>query len=264
MNNIMTFSNSEFGDVRSLTIDNEPWFVAADVCRALEIGNSRMATDRLDDDEKDVSLIDTLGGPQNMVIINEPGLYTLILGSRKSGAKKFKRWITHDVIPAIRKTGSYSLATKRRDLSPTMQTLYLMLDEIAETQREVGKVKDTANLAIIKADNVQKDVDNIKTTIFTAIDSIKNSVNWRKEINRMNREIAAIRNVNYSDVWNGEYDELDARARCSVKSRLKNLIQRTGNIGKPKCCKLDVVERDPKLKEIFTIIVAENYARYCL
>ena len=86
--------------------DGEPWFVAADVCRALEI--DRTQTRRLDDDEKGVYLTQTPGGQQEMSIINEPGLYTLVLGSRKPQAKEFKRWITHEVIPSIRKHGVYA------------------------------------------------------------------------------------------------------------------------------------------------------------
>ena len=93
--------------VRVVLRDGDPWFVAADVCAALTIGNTAMALERLDDDEKGVSSIDTLGGMQQMAIVNEPGLYTLILGSRKPEAKRFKRWITHEVLPSIRKTGAY-------------------------------------------------------------------------------------------------------------------------------------------------------------
>lgn len=93
-------------------VNGEPWFVAADVCKALEIGNGRMATGRLDDDEKNtVSLTDGNRGNPNATIINEAGLYTLVLGSRKPEAKVFKRWITHDVIPSIRKHGAYMTET---------------------------------------------------------------------------------------------------------------------------------------------------------
>ncbi len=109
MNEIQVFNNVEFGDVRTVTQNGEPWFVAADVCKALEIGNSRMATDRLDTDEKGVISTDTLGGKQNVTIVNEPGLYALVLGSRKPEAKAFKRWITHEVIPSIRKHGMYAV-----------------------------------------------------------------------------------------------------------------------------------------------------------
>lgn len=106
-NNLQIFKNDQFGEIRTTMKDGEPWFVAVDVCRALEHSNSRMALERLDDDEKGVSSIYTLGGKQEMAVVNEPGLYTLVLGSRKPEAKAFKRWITHDVIPTIRKTGGY-------------------------------------------------------------------------------------------------------------------------------------------------------------
>ena len=107
MNEVKIFENEKFGEIRTVVINGEPWFVAADVCRALEISNSRDAVQRLDEDGKGVVLTDTRGGQQSMTAINEPGLYVLVLGSRKPEAKEFKRWITHDVIPTIRKTGGY-------------------------------------------------------------------------------------------------------------------------------------------------------------
>lgn len=105
MNEIQVFSNEKFGQVRTVMQDGEPWFVAADVCKALEIDRSQVR--RLDDDERGVCLIHTLGGDQDLTVVNEPGLYSLVLGSRKPEAKAFKRWITHEVIPTIRKTGGY-------------------------------------------------------------------------------------------------------------------------------------------------------------
>lgn len=105
---ITVFASEKFGQVRTVMKEGQPWFVAVDVCRALDVGNSRQAITRLDDDEKDVISTDTLGGRQEMSIINEPGLYSLVLGSRKPEAKAFKRWITHDVIPTIRKYGLYA------------------------------------------------------------------------------------------------------------------------------------------------------------
>lgn len=82
--------------------------MAKDVCEILEIKNSRQAVSKLDDDEKGVILNDTLGGPQDMAIVNEPGLYRLIMQSRKKEAREFQRWIAHDVLPQIRRTGQYS------------------------------------------------------------------------------------------------------------------------------------------------------------
>ncbi|MEA5013150.1 MAG: Bro-N domain-containing protein [Candidatus Limiplasma sp.] len=107
-NDIQVFQNEEFGEVRTLMREGEPWFVAADVCRVLDHSNSRMALERLDDDEKGVSSIYIPGGKQDMQVVNEFGLYSLVLGSRKPEARKFKRWITHDVLPSIRKYGMYA------------------------------------------------------------------------------------------------------------------------------------------------------------
>ena len=95
--------------VRVVQVTGEPWFVAADVCAVLGLGNVSMALERLDDDEKGVSSIDTLGGAQQMTVINESGLYSLVLGSRKPEAKPFKKWVTAEVLPSIRKTGVYAL-----------------------------------------------------------------------------------------------------------------------------------------------------------
>lgn len=108
--NLMTYS-FEGATVRTMKdAQGEPWFVAADVCAVLEIGNTSMALGRLDDDEKGISSTDTLGGTQQVATVNESGLYSLILGSRKPEAKRFKKWVTGDVLPSIRKTGSYGPA----------------------------------------------------------------------------------------------------------------------------------------------------------
>lgn len=107
MNDVKIFENPEFGQVRTTVISGEPWFVAADVCRALDLGNPTRALDRLDDDERTLISIKGASNGKPVNGVNEPGLYSLVLGSRKPEAKAFKRWITHDVIPAIRKTGGY-------------------------------------------------------------------------------------------------------------------------------------------------------------
>ncbi|MHB1154877.1 MAG: phage antirepressor [Eubacteriales bacterium] len=111
MNTIQIY-HYENCDIRTVNRNGEPWFVAADVCRVLEIGNPTMALERLDDDEMTLSSIEghsgQRGGAQMQNLVNEPGLYTLILGSRKPQAKAFRRWVTHEVIPSIRKRGIYA------------------------------------------------------------------------------------------------------------------------------------------------------------
>src|SRR5690554_5302881 len=91
-------------DVRTVRIDGQPWFVAADVATILDMGNVHSSLALLDDDEKGVHTVETLGGTQRVTVINEPGLYSLVLRSRKDEAKQFKRWITHVVLPEIRQT----------------------------------------------------------------------------------------------------------------------------------------------------------------
>ena len=140
VNEIRVFNSDQFGEVRTVTIDDEPWFVAADVCRALEIGNSRMATERLDDDEKGVSLIDTPGGQQELTVINGPGLYSLVLGSRKPEAKAFKRWITHEVIPAIRKHGVYAVDELLNDPDSFIAALQALKEEREKNKKLTGKI----------------------------------------------------------------------------------------------------------------------------
>ncbi|WP_419651589.1 phage antirepressor [Veillonella atypica] len=109
MTDLQIFNNDRFGQVRIVPVDGELMFVAKDVCDCLEITKYRDAISRLDSDERGSVKLDTPGGKQDIAAINEYGLYNLVLSSRKPEAKEFKRWITHDVIPAIRKTGSYSM-----------------------------------------------------------------------------------------------------------------------------------------------------------
>ena len=107
MNEIKIFTNEQFGQIRTINQNGEPWFVAADVCQILELSNPSVAISRLDDDERAKF---NLGRQGEGYAVNEPGLYSLVLGSRKAEAKAFKRWITHEVIPAIRNHGMYATA----------------------------------------------------------------------------------------------------------------------------------------------------------
>lgn len=113
MNNIQIFKNNEFGEVRTLVVEGEPWFVGKDVAESLGYAKARnaIATHVDGEDKKDAPIQGTLGGVQEMTIINESGLYSLIFGSKLESAKRFKRWVTSEVLPSIRKTGSYQKPT---------------------------------------------------------------------------------------------------------------------------------------------------------
>lgn len=110
MNELQIFQNDEFGQIRTLLIENEPWFVGKDVAWALGYSDPRsIVSKKVDDDDRGVAEMATPSGKQNMTIINESGLYSLILSSKLPSAKKFKRWVTSEVLPAIRKNGSYTV-----------------------------------------------------------------------------------------------------------------------------------------------------------
>lgn len=104
--------------VRALTRDGEPWFVGRDVCAVLDIADARASLNLLDEDERDsVPVADSLGREQSTIVINEPGLYSLILRSRKPEAKAFKRWVTHEVLPTIRRAGQFAVPLSRLELA---------------------------------------------------------------------------------------------------------------------------------------------------
>ena len=106
VNNLTVFDNEEFGEIRTVAIDNEPWFVGKDVAIALGYSEPRSAVSKkVDEEDRGVSKIATPSGTQEMTVINESGLYSLILSSKLPSAKKFKRWVTSEVLPTIRKNG---------------------------------------------------------------------------------------------------------------------------------------------------------------
>ena len=136
-NEVEVFTHKDFGQIRTIQLNGEPWFVANDVMRVLEVSNSKDAIRTLDDDEKSgVDIIDPHGRKQKTNCISEAGLYSIILRSRKPEAKAFKRWVTHEVIPSIRKHGAYLTPQKIEDalLNPDV-LINLALQLKAEKQK---------------------------------------------------------------------------------------------------------------------------------
>ena len=128
-------------DVRIITINDEPWFVGKDVADILGYSNSRKAlSDHVDDEDKGVTKSDTLGGNQNITIINESGLYSLILKSKKPEAKQFKRWVTSEVLPTIRKHGAYNVQPKIPTTQREMILLALAGNE--ETNQRIDAIEE--------------------------------------------------------------------------------------------------------------------------
>lgn len=139
-NEIQVFNNNDFGELRTIEKDGEIWFVAKDVCDALELTNPTMALGRLEDDERAKF---NLGRQGNANIVNEYGLYSLVLASRKPEARTFKRWVTHEVLPSIRKTGQYS--NLPQDYLSALKALVVSEEAKQKAEQELAIVQPKAN-----------------------------------------------------------------------------------------------------------------------
>lgn len=138
MTALAVFEYADKAQVRVLRDEKgDPWFVAADVCKVLELNDTSRAVSRLDDDEKGTTTIRTLGGNQDVLTVSEPGLYSLIGTSRKPEAKAFRRWVNHEVLPAIRRDGSYSLQPK---LSPA-KALLAQVQQLVDHEERIAALE---------------------------------------------------------------------------------------------------------------------------
>lgn len=241
MNQLQEFHNNNFGDVGVLKKEKEVWFVAKDICDALNLSDVSMSLQRLDEDEKLKQTLFVSGQNREIWLINEPGMYSLVLKSRKPEAKKFKRWITHKVIPEIRKTGQYISKPN------SVEDLIIMQ---AESVKELKQ----------KVDHQEKQIETIKGAV------IHTDEDWRNWVNQQINSIA-FRNKNYREIRKQSYDILENRARCRLDVRLSNLKDRLEQAGAKKSKikqvnKLDVIEEEPRLKEIYTMVVEKLVIKY--
>lgn len=142
MNDLQIFNNEEFGQIRTVTIDNEPWFVGKDVATALGYSNSRDAIlKHVHEDDKGVAKCDTPSGKQEMTVINESGLYALIFGSKLDSAKRFKHWVTSEVLPSIRKHGMYAVD----ELVNNPELLIKVATELKEEREKNKELENTVH-----------------------------------------------------------------------------------------------------------------------
>lgn len=149
---IQLFSNPQFGEIRAMRDEEgEPWFVAKDICNALGYTNNRKAiADHVEEEDKrdGVTIRDSIGRDQQATAINESGVYALVFGSKLEGAKAFKRWVTHDVLPAIRRTGGYMVA--REDETPDQimaRAVLIAQDTIERQKRQIAEMRPKALFA---------------------------------------------------------------------------------------------------------------------
>ncbi|WP_223837368.1 BRO-N domain-containing protein [Bacillus swezeyi] len=241
MNQLQKVFNYQDQQVRTVVKDGEPWFVAKDVCDVLGITDARKSVNLLDEDERNsVPVTDSLGRNQETLIINEPGLYSLILRSRKPEAKQFKRWVTHEVIPTIRKTGSYQMEQPKTQLEILQGTINQLVEQDKRMNQLEGQVNNISNIVSM------------------------NNVGWREKVNVILKRIA--KNWTgvepYRSVVNLSYERLEKRAGCKLEIRLNNRQERAISQGMSKSYvkkinKLDVIAEEKRLVEIYIQIVKE-------
>ena len=240
MNELQIFNSPEFGDIRTVELNGEPWFVGKDVATALGYKNPRQAmSTNVDEDDRGVHSVDTPSGEQEMTIINESGLYSLVLSSKLPSAKKFKRWVTSEVLPALRKNGAY---TDQRQLSPAEMFLaqaQLNVDMERRVQAVERKVSEAVNIFAVPA--VSKD-------------------HWQTEMNAAINRLCEGYGLSHQKTRGDMYAELEETVGCNLtarQSRLKERMKRGGATYKETqaVTKLAVIAQDAKLRAAFEGIV---------
>lgn len=162
-NNISIFNNDQFGEIRALMQNGEPWFIAKDICDALGFEKPADAVRGLDDDEKGTYIMRGTQGNPDKTIISEAGLYSLILRSRKPEAKMFKRWVTHEVLPQIRKTGGYiPVKPEDTDLDIMVKAAQIMQ---ATIERQKVQIAEAAPKVVTYDDFLVEADDNIPMAV---------------------------------------------------------------------------------------------------
>lgn len=159
MNAIQIFNNKEFGDLRIVLIDNEPWMIGKDVAEALGYTNPRKAiADHVDEEDKGVTKCDTLGGKQDLTVINESGVYALIFGSKLESAKRFKRWVTAEILPSLRKNGGYILnqdsMTQEQILAAALQVSKKIIEDRDRQIENMKQKEQFANAIMASKDSI--------------------------------------------------------------------------------------------------------------
>ena len=250
--------NYESSEVRTVQVNGEPWFVGKDVATVLGYSNTRDAIAR-HVDEEDKAGVGIHDGSQmrEVVVVNESGLYSLVLSSKLPNAKKFKRWVTSEVLPSIRKHGSYSVQSQFADLSPQLQVLIQM--ETRQKQIEARQVEQATALA-----GLEQKIQNTCEVI--ALDKTA----WRKDSEHLINKIARATGEGYGGirlVYEEIYRSIESRAGVSLNTRLTNKRNRMAGEGickskRDKLTRVDIIAEDKKLIEIYVAIVKELAVKY--
>lgn len=264
MNRLQIFVNPEFGEVRSVLLNGEPWFVGKDVADALGYKNNRQAiASNVGEEDRGVHSVDTPSGEQVMTIINESGLYSLIFGSKLARAKEFKRWVTSEVLPALRKTGAYSLPS-----APATS-----LDILAEQHKALGGVIQSLRdqeQRISAVETAAADVDRRLSEAVSVFSAPSFSPDlWQEQANRAINELVETRGLNHQQYRRQLYDRVDLVAGVDIQARQTRMRNRMKAAGATatrtkEVSKLSVIAADKKLRAVFDSILREEKAKACV
>ena len=232
------FNHPEFGNLRCIEIDGEPWFVGKDVATALGYKNPRQGiVTNVDETDKGVHSVDTPSGTQQMTIINESGLYSLILSSKLESAKRFKRWVTSEVLPALRKTGSYTISQGQNGQSKPMSREYLLATAFLESQKVIEEnTREIARLSV-ECDNLNDQVSQDQEVI----DAMTKDITPAEKRAVLNRLMTYKHGAVAGSRWSILYREFEEKYHFNLDIRMRNYNKNPDN---KKCkSKVDYVDR---------------------
>lgn len=272
MNELKIFENEKFGKIRTIIIDGEPWFVGKDVATALGYSDTKSAlADHVDPEDKRIiqrGQIATLDIPnRGLTIINEAGVYSLVFGSKLPDAKIFKRWIAHDVLPSIHKTGQYIEGVDMSLASPDIIVLQQMVTKLArqdiEQKRQAMQIRALEDQFSNTKEEFSHQVNGIRELIGTHPD------NWREDCRKLIAKMAYREGgpQNIAAVNTLIYAQVNSRAGVNLNTRLNNLRKRAIENGASKTAVdklniVDVIAQDKKLIEIYVKVVREMAVQY--
>lgn len=245
MNELQVFTNEEFGSIRGIDIKGEAWVVGKDVAERLGYKETAKAIrTHVDDEDKGVSVLDTPGGKQKMTIINESGVYSLILSSKLPEAKKFKRWVTSEVLPSIRKHGTYMTA----DVASRVLTDPDFLLQLA-TEFKAEKEKNAQLTAELSA----------KTEVCEML--ADNSVKWtdRASANAVVRSLAGRLSMDYAHLWNYVYKELKYKHHMDLHNRANREQRKSGRKNRKPMIEFIKDNEWGKVESILTGLCEKNH-----
>lgn len=240
---LMTFQNEEFGEIRTAEIGGEPWFCLADICRPLGIRPTDCKQRLKDGGVDSINHTDSVGRPKQMLFINEANLYRVIFQSRKPEAERFTDWVTEEVLPSIRKTGSYQA---RPALTPA-QLIAQQAQLLVEQEQRIARIEDKVDRALIAMAGPQGD-------------------RWIEDMKQAIARYCEVSGLSQTTGRGRLYAALDQEANCDTDARLRRLRDRKKKAGETRknymaLTKLDAIAVDGKLRVAFEGVVRRMTAQ---